>query len=78
MDVRIEEEEIIERERLAEEGGGKVRCKRTMARLRHSQNPSTHFNTPQARMINDTVQYRLQESKTSHLPAPVSLHSGGE
>lgn len=25
-------------ERLAEKGGGKVRCKRTMARLRHSEN----------------------------------------
>ena len=77
----MEEEEIVERERLAEEGGGKVRCERTTVRLRHSQNPSTHFNTPQARLINDTVQYRLQESKktkTSHLPARVSLHSGGE
>lgn len=29
--------------RLAEKVGGKVRCKRTMARLHHSENPSNTF-----------------------------------
>lgn len=56
MDVRVEEaeeegqvEKIIENnrqggeERLAEKGGGKVRRRRTMALLRHSENPLNTF-----------------------------------
>lgn len=48
-------------------GGVEVRCKRTMALLRHSESHYRHFNTPPVRLINDSVQCRLQRARSAQV-----------